>query len=321
MGLDAKATQFLLAARGCGASLERVATIGRQRLYVTPAWLRHRLRTVGIDLNPAAAARLFEEADGFAEPLLRALGAEQVVTLDASSYEGASRVADLNAQIAPDLEAAFTTVLDSGSLEHVFDFRTAIANCMRMVAPNGHLLVVTPANNLAGHGFYQFSPELFYRVLSESNGFVIERMLVTELSSPRWYEVADPAVLGARVQFRTFRPTYLCVTARRVALRPVLVSSPQQSDYAAQWRNTGRTASGAAPAHLHPLERRLPHWLTTAAKSCWHLGQAVLFPFDPKAFKRIDISRLAAGGGATPTSGRTPSGASRAAGPGGAARR
>ena len=206
MGLDTKAMQFLLTARGSGVSFERIATIGRQRLCVTPAWLRARLHAAGIDRDTAATARLFKEADGYAEPLLRVLGAARIISLDASSYEGASRVADLNAEIAPDLENAFTTVLDSGSIEHVFDFRAAIANCMRMVAPGGHLLIVTPANNMAGHGFYQFSPELFYRVLSESNGFLIERMLVTELSSLRWYDVADPAVLGTRVQFRTYRP-------------------------------------------------------------------------------------------------------------------
>ena len=306
MGLDAKATQFLLAARGLGASFDRVATIGRQRLYITPAWLRWRLRAIGIALDSTAAAKLFEEADGFAEPLLRVLGAREIVSLDASAYEGASRVADMNTKIAPDLENAFTTVLDSGSLEHVFDFRTAIANCMRMVASDGHLLIVTPANNMAGHGFYQFSPELFYRVLSESNGFSIERILATELSSRRWYEVADPAVLGTRVQFRTFRPTYICVIARRVALRPVLANPPQQSDYVTQWQNLGRTDPDAARSGLHPLDRHMPHWLATVAKSCGHLGQVLLRPFDPKAFKRIDIARLATHGGARPTSGRMP---------------
>lgn len=306
MGLDPKATQFLLAARGLGVSLERVATIGRQRLYVTPAWLRSRLRAVGIALDSAATARLFEEADGFAEPLLRMLGARRILSLDASGYEGASRVADLNATIAPDLENAFTTVLDSGSLEHVFDFPAAIGNCMRMVAPDGHLLIVTPANNMVGHGFYQFSPELFYRILDESNGFVIERMLATELPSSRWYQVADPAVLGTRVQFRTFRPAYLCVIARRVAARPVLVSPPQQSDYVTRWQKPGTTVSDAAGADLHPLDRYLPHWLATVAKSGGHLGQVLLRPFDPKAFKRVDIARLATGGGATPPSGRTP---------------
>ena len=287
MGLDTKATQFLLTARGSGVSFERIATIGRQRLCVTPAWLRARLHAAGIDRDTAATARLFKEADGYAEPLLRALGAARIISLDASSYEGASRVADLNAEIAPDLENAFTTVLDSGSLEHIFDFRAAIANCMRMVAPGGHLLIVTPANNMAGHGFYQFSPELFYRVLSESNGFLIERMLVTELSSLRWYDVADPAVLGTRVQFRTYRPTYLCVIARRVALRPVLAHPPQQSDYVSKWASV---APEVARLDLHPIERHLPHRSATVLKSLWHLAQALLIPFDRKAFTRVDIS-------------------------------
>ena len=47
MGLDTKATQFLLTARGSGVSFERIATIGRQRLCVTPAWLRARLHAAG----------------------------------------------------------------------------------------------------------------------------------------------------------------------------------------------------------------------------------------------------------------------------------
>ena len=291
MGLDTKATQFLLAARGSGVSFERIATIGRPRLYVTPAWLRARLHTAGIDLDVAATAKLFEEGNGYAEPLLQALGAARIVSLDASSYEGASRVADLNAEIPPDLENAFTTVLDAGSLEHVFDFRAAIANCMRMVAPRGHLLIVTPANNMAGHGFYQFSPELFYRVLSESNGFLVERMLATELSSLRWYDVADPAVLGTRVQFRTYRPTYLCVIARRVAVLPVLVHPPFQSDYVSTWESIGSATPDVARSNLHPVERHLPHRLAMVVKSLWHLAQALLIPFDRKAFTRVDIRR------------------------------
>ena len=284
MGLDTKATQFLLAAYRSGASFERTAMIGRQKIYVTPAWLRSRLRASGSELDAAATARLFVEADGFAEPLLRALGANRIVSLDASNYEGASRVVDLNAEIPRDLEAQFTTVIDSGSLEHMFDVRAAIGNYMRLVAPGGHLLIVTPANNMAGHGFYQFSPELFYRVLAEPNGFQMERMLVTELSSKRWYEVADPAVLGTRVQFRTYRPTYVCVSARRVAVRPVLVAPPLQSDYVSLWES-----SNPSTPELHPADRYLPSRVAMAAKSLWHLIQAVAFPFGSKGFTRADL--------------------------------
>ena len=55
-------------------------------------------------------------------------------------------------------------VIDGGLLEHVFDFPTAIRNCMRMVRQGGHLILNLPVNNFPGHGFYRFSPELVFRV-------------------------------------------------------------------------------------------------------------------------------------------------------------
>jgi hypothetical protein len=35
---------------------------------------------------------------------------------------------------------------------------------------------VTPANNQMGHGFYQFSPELFFRVFSQENGYLLRAL-------------------------------------------------------------------------------------------------------------------------------------------------
>ena len=294
MGLDDKGTQFLLAARRLGVSFERTATIGRQRLYVTPHWLRRRLGAFGIATTVEDTRRLFDE-DGFGEPLLRLLGAKQTVSIDASAYEGASRILDLNHSLPPDLEGAFTAVVDAGSLEHVFDVRTAIRNGMRMVAPGGYFLAITPANNTMGHGFYQFSPELFYRVFSDANGFTVERMLVTGTSSTRWFEVADPTSIGARVQLRGFRPTYLCVAARRVELRSILDSPPQQSDYVTRWESehdTPASAPGPAPSELNAIERHAPYRLMMAVKSLYHLLQATCLPFDRRAFRRVDITSL-----------------------------
>ncbi len=292
MGIDAKGMQFLLAARRLGVSFERTTTIGRQRLYLTPSWLRNGLRVFGMELDPQAVTRLFEDSGGFAEPLLTLLGAKQVCSLDASAYEGASHVVDLNQPLPAELEGTCTAVVDAGSLEHVFDFPTAISNCMRMVALDGHLVVVTVANNMAGHGFYQFSPELFYRVLSEENGFRIERMLVTEFSSKRWYEVADPAAIRDRAQLRTFRPVYLCVAARRTAVRPVLATSPQQSDYVVKWTDKGMSTPQSRGTELHPIEQRLPLTLAMEMRSLYHLAQALVLPFDRRAFRRVDIADL-----------------------------
>ena len=293
MGVDAKGVQFLLAARRLGVSFTRTATIGRQRLFVTSSWLRRCLSTFGIGLGPGEVRQLFTTASGYAEPFLRVLGAEGVVSLDASDYEGATRVVDLNGPLPPDLEGAFSAVIDAGTLEHVFDFPAAVSNCMRMVAPGGHLLSVTVANNMAGHGFYQFSPELLYRVFTKANGYRVERMLITEASSTRWYEVADPAAVGDRVQMRTFRPVYLCVAARRMEVRPVLTTPPQQSDYESAW-NTDTSSGGAASAKLSGIERYAPHGVARALRSLYHFAQATVLPFDRRAFRRVDIEGLRA---------------------------
>src|SRR5262249_52102244 len=149
------------------------------------------------------------------------------------------------------LHEQFDLVYDSGSLEHIFNFPVAIRNCMEMTRVGGHLILCVPANNNLGHGFYQFSPELFYRVLDASNGFEIERMtaLETDIVGPRLlghrflgetlgraFEVTDPIQVHQRVLLVNDRPITLLVRARRVCKVPLFTPTPQQSDYAAQWQ-------------------------------------------------------------------------------------
>src|SRR6185295_9992131 len=126
----------------------------------------------------------------YAEPLFHALGARKVFALDASAFEGAQVVHDLNLPIGPDLQEKFDLVYDGGTLEHVFNFPVALKNCMQLVRPGGQLILHTVTNNYCGHGFYQFSPELFFRALSPENGFEMERMVLHRIGPyGRWYEV------------------------------------------------------------------------------------------------------------------------------------
>ena len=53
----------------------------------------------------------------------------------------------------------------------IFNFPVAIRNLMRMAKVGGQVFLTTPANNFCGHGFYQFSPELAYRIFALENGF------------------------------------------------------------------------------------------------------------------------------------------------------
>ena len=215
-----------------------------------PISLRRILSASGISHDPEVARRLLTEAGGFAEPLLKLLGAEHTTSIDASAYEGAAVVHDMNLPIPEDLKHAFSLVIDAGTLEHIFNFPTAIKSCMEMVAEGGHLLLMTPANNFTGHGFYQFSPELFFRIFSGGNGFEVDRVIVCETSpEASWYQVMDPARARRRVELTTSRPAYLMVQARRVRLAPIFTEIPQQSDYTVLWKenpvkNSARSRGG-----------------------------------------------------------------------------
>ena len=59
------------------------------------------------------------EAPQFSDELFKAMGATQVDSMDASDFEGANIVHDLNEPLPTCLCGRFEAVVDSGTLEHV----------------------------------------------------------------------------------------------------------------------------------------------------------------------------------------------------------
>lgn len=268
MGINARGLEFLLAVTGRHGRLGSVATLGRQNLHdVSAAVLRDLAERHGRPLSAGEAEAVV--TDGFAEDLLRWLGADEVCSVDASDFEGATVVADLNAPIRDDLRARFDTVIDGGTLEHVFNYPVALASAMDMVRPAGRLLHITPTNQEAGHGFYQLSPEVFFRSLCEENGYRIERVLLREETTRgTWMEVPDPDALRHRVQFTTPAKAYLYVCARRVDVVPLFRRWPQQSDYATAWEHRDpRGWTVRTPRHRKLAARLLPEPVATLLRA------------------------------------------------------
>jgi len=77
---------------------------------------------------------------------------------------------DMNDAVPATEHARYSTFIDIGSLEHVFDTRQCFENCLRMVAPGGHYMLHTPVNGYYAHGFHVFNPECLRGAL-ELNGF------------------------------------------------------------------------------------------------------------------------------------------------------
>lgn len=268
MGVDGQGVGFLLLARALGVDFTSTVTIGRQAWTANQAEYERALAVFrrGLDAGPVASGgpswRPGPDLDGlvvrrgrFAEPFLERLGAHGVDSVDASDFEGATIIHDLNEPLPDEHGGRFTAVLDGGALEHVFDVPSAIDNLMRLVAPGGHLLSIAPCNDQVGHGFYQFSPELYFRTLCRENGFEVRLVLMhVGGARSRWFRVADPAATGRRLETGTSGAADLYVLARRVGDAGLNVV-PQQSDYAQVW--SAGDGAWAAPERRPGLKERV----------------------------------------------------------------
>ena len=135
MGLTATDIDLLLELRQRNLSISRIATIGSLSLYLHP-------RQVGLlkQFIPQSLALVEYRWGDTAGPILRDLtGASEVASIDMSDYQGSSIVHDMNMPLAeshPDLGEQFDLVIDGGTLEHVFNFPVAVANCS---IPDDHI--------------------------------------------------------------------------------------------------------------------------------------------------------------------------------------
>jgi hypothetical protein len=269
MGLTATDIELLLDLKRRKPNIARIATIGSLSLYLHPPQLR-RLRRVTPD---SGALREYSWGDA-AETILRDVtGAAEVSSIDMSDYQGASIVHDMNRPLwnsRPDLAGQFDLVIDGGTLEHVFNFPIAVRNLMFLVRSGGHILTANPANNLCGHGFYQFTPELMHRLYAPANGFRVNHVLLTQSRHmsvemdprPRSFRVVDPASIGQRILLRNRWPVMIRTLAERIGPDPADDLDVQQSDYVMAWSNVARpTPKKGLKAALKKTFHRLPRVL------------------------------------------------------------
>jgi hypothetical protein len=271
MGINYLDARIMWEARQRGASFDATLSVAHLSLELHPAELRA-LREAYLASMPGARITPLDEyrSGDYSDAFIRGfLGAKTLSILDYSAYEGATIVHDLNQPIAAEHHGRFDAVIDGGTLEHVFNFPVAIASLMNALKVGGHLFLKSPANNLCGHGFYQFSPELMFRIFGKNNGFELRRILFMETMLPvetrpyrAAYEVTDPALAGERVTLTSGRPVMMLVEARKIAGVAPFADRPLQGDYVDAWqRGTGHAPAAAGDADLRAVFARLPVWL------------------------------------------------------------
>jgi hypothetical protein len=212
MGIDVHAFNFLRM-QASASPLGSVLTIGRQSLGISQEYI-HKNFDAGFISN-----------DSYCEPLLMALGALDVASLDFSDYEGATFIGDLNKDL--NIGRQFDCVIDSGSLEHVFDIATAFRNLKNACCVGGRIIHILPVNNLNGHGFWQFSSDLMYSLYRECNGFTDTKVYYASSIDDRfWYEMprSNP---GQRLEVVSVEPLILLsITVKKFEVDSLTVVQP-----------------------------------------------------------------------------------------------
>jgi hypothetical protein len=242
MGLNYNDLRCLMEWRR-GESGGKVTTLGRLTLTLHPKDVSDLRQKLANNAGALAWLDRYRWAE-FADDMFREVFKFDTVTsIDFSDYEGATVIQDIGAPLRPDLIGQFDLAVDGGTLEHVFNFPIAVGNLMRLVRVGGAVYTQSPCNSLAGHGFYQFSPELMYRVFSSQNGFEISfvrvamahNLSVEQTTGQHVYDVLDPAKYGGRVLLACQNPAVMMSLAvKRSDVEPF--NEPVlQSDYIEKW--------------------------------------------------------------------------------------
>jgi hypothetical protein len=250
VGIDTAAAQLILLARNYMELESKTALIlGHQKNYIGPKVRREIAKHFGV-----SRADLSQE---YADAFLRTSGIEKVDVLDISDYEGANVIHDLNVRI-PGAMRKYPLVIDIGTLEHVFNINQGLENIKYLCEPDGLVLMMSPANNWLGHGFYQFSPELLFRAFDNSLGWDVKAMFIVKksLSRTRWYEVQDPRKTRRRGNLYSNGPTYVAMIARKLRESETIMSL-QQSDYVSAWDTPKLNRMGVLYLKLPRLVRML----------------------------------------------------------------
>ncbi len=159
--------------------------------------------------------------------ILRNHGCVEIRTLDLFDARADYRH-DMNNPLPPELNRQFKTVIDIGSIEHVFDARQCLTNLFNLVADDGHLMLQAPCFGYFNNGFHTFSPECLLQALA-LNGFEVRNVKYTTSGGA---ELTNPeAALSATI--------WIVARKQKMIGRFVV---PQQGRWQTAYQNTAKPA-------------------------------------------------------------------------------
>ena len=162
--------------------------------------------------------------------------ATKIDSIDNSEFEGANIIHNLNEPINESRAGTYDLIIDGGTLEHVFNLPIALGNISSLLKIGGRILHFNPSNNYMGHGFYQFSPELFASFYSGKNGFVDTKVFLFDPKKRKFLFRVNLENLSGRIEIRKSGPLEVWSESRK--FNHTTMYDVQQTDYVVRWADT-----------------------------------------------------------------------------------
>lgn len=219
-----------------------VLCLGKPDVYFTYEHLSRMARIADVDLStsvpvtPSYIPEFAKKKYMSGETLFKSIGFGQVSSLDNSAFEGAEYVFDLNGAILPDdLKEQFDVIIDHGTMEHVFHIPNALNNIYQMLKVGGRVIHSAPGSNFFDHGFYMFSPTIFYDFYSSNkwrlNTIQVFQMTPNQETEPPFFTDYEPDLFAYLSYGKLGDRMYgtICIAEKRIESTGNVI--PQQGLY------------------------------------------------------------------------------------------
>ncbi len=253
MAISMQVLELLLQERSQRPFSGRLLTLGRQTSMITRNYFKQRTNgelahgliasLVGRLIPTATSGALMPDTEVF-----KALGFSSVQATDASKYQGADIIFDLNSPEVPaNLIGACDVILDVGVLEHVYDLPTAFRNIHHMLTVGGRFIIFTTCIHWIDRTFYAMSPTLFADYFG-ANGYDVNAIKLYRFLPKKYHrELAEKVIdyvpgsmdrAGVGIDGRLW-DVFAVVTRRADSTTTV---RPGQRYYTKAWKNWAKGA-------------------------------------------------------------------------------
>lgn len=179
----------------------------------------------------------FDKKDVSINTVFLGSGYDNLLSLDASDFEGADIIFDLNDSINDSsMAGSANLVVDAGTMEHIFNVPGVLANIHGLLKVGGYVFHAVPLNNYTGHGFYQFTPH-FFKDYYTQNRYEICYFSICTHGPGRWGFSECEIGIDLENQFRAplgGDPILILVIAKKTAVS-TCTAKIQQGGYRKIW--------------------------------------------------------------------------------------